>query len=380
MNVHPYLQKMVEVQASDLFFTSGVAPSVKVNGEIYAVGKNVLSEHDAQSAVFNLMNEDQKAEFIRSHECNFALDAKNVGRFRISAFIQRNHVGCVIRHIKSYIPTIQELKLPPVIKDLSALRKGLIIIIGSTGSGKSTTLAAMVQERNMTTKGHILTIEDPIEYIHQHQKSIITQREVGMDTENYEVALKNAMRQAPDVIVIGEIRDMSTMRYAIAFAETGHLCIATLHASSCDQALDRIVHFYPEAYREQLWLDLSMNLRAIVGQRLIRTKNCKERIAAIEIMINSPIVSDCIRKGDIHQIREYIERSAEIGMQTFDQALYALIVQDMITEEDALLHSDSANNLRLMIKRKDRPQIGMMPADLSILQGEKVQLEIRKDN
>jgi twitching motility protein PilU len=346
----PFLHKMVENKASDLFLTVGIPPSLKIHDKIYTISPNPCSAQETIQAVTSLMNESQQNEFTRTNECNFAFESEDGGRFRVSAFIQRNHAGCVIRHIQSHIPSVDELKLPAVIKDLAMLKKGLIIVVGATGMGKSTTLAAMLGYRNNMSSGHILTIEDPIEYLHTHRQCIVTQREVGVDTASFEIALKNAMRQAPDVIQIGEIRDAATMKFAVSFAETGHLCLATLHANNTYQALERIGHFYPENSREQLWMDLSLNLRAIMAQQLVPHINGKSRVAAMEVLISTPVIADAIRKGEIHTIREYMMRKNEQGMQSFDQSLFHLFTTGQISHEDALAYADSANNLRLMIK------------------------------
>lgn len=353
INISSYLKKMVGNNASDLFLTVGVPPSVKIHGDIQPISEDVFSANDVASAVLGLMNEDQRNEFNLTNESNFAFGVKDVGRFRVSAFIQRNQIGCVIRHIQTKIPTIDELELPPIIKALSMLKKGLVIVTGATGMGKTTTLASMLDYHNKHSRGHILTIEDPIEYLHSHRKCIVTQREVGIDTASFSVALKNAMRQAPDVILIGEIRDLETMRHALAFAETGHLCLATLHANNANQSLERIAHFYPENFRSQLWMDLSINLRATISQRLVRRVNEGGRVPAIEVMINTPLIAECIRKGETHLIKEYMSRENGQGMQTLDQALFALYDKEKISETDALQYADSANNLRIMIKQKN---------------------------
>lgn len=353
MDMNPYFQKMIENNASDLFLAVGVPPCVKVNGEIVAISDKKFLEEDVNNAVFSLMNEAQKKEFTQTNECNFAIGVKGMGRFRISTFMQRGQMGCVIRYIQTKIPTIDELNLPSTVKALSMVKKGLILVVGPTGTGKTTTLASMIDCHNRLTQGHILTIEDPIEYLHSHHKCIVTQREVGIDTASFTVALKNAMRQAPDVILIGEVRDSETMRHAIAFAETGHLCLATLHANSTIQALERIGHFYPEEYRDQLWMDVSLNLRAIMAQRLVRHVNGKNRVVAMEILINTPIVAECIRKGEIYNIKQYIGRKDGLGMQTMDQALFKLYEDGLISEEEALQNADSTNNLRILLKLKN---------------------------
>jgi twitching motility protein PilU len=350
IEVQDMLIKMVEKKASDLFVTAGVAPCIKVNGRLQPVDDTPLTPERARELVLSIMNENQRKDFVRSHECNFAISSRGIGRFRVSAFYQRNLAGMVLRRIETKIPTVEELLLPPIVNDLAMTKRGLIIFVGATGTGKSTSLAAMIGHRNRNSSGHIITIEDPIEYVHQHGKCIVTQREVGIDTESFDVALKNTLRQAPDVILIGEIRSRDTMQHAITFAETGHLCLATLHANNANQALDRIMNFFPADLRDQLWMDLSLNLRAFIAQQLIPTVDGTGRRAAIEVLINTPLVSDLIRKGEVHSLKELMERSTELGMQTFDQALYQLYMDGVISYEHALSHADSQNNLRLMIK------------------------------
>ncbi len=350
MEFEKLLRLMVEKGGSDLFITAGVPPSMKVNGKIMPVSKTPMSPEMTRETVHGVMNEQQRREFTENHECNFAISARGIGRFRVSAFYQRNLAGMVLRRIETNIPTIEELKLPDVLKKLSMTKRGLVLFVGATGTGKSTSLAAMIGYRNKNSSGHIITIEDPIEFIHQHQGCIVTQREVGIDTSSFEVALKNTLRQAPDVILIGEIRTRETMEHAIAFAETGHLCLATLHANNANQALDRIINFFPPDRHNQIWMDLSLNLKAIVAQQLVPTPDGKGRRAVIEVLINTPLVADLIRKGEVHKLKELMNRSTELGMQTFDQALYNLYEQGEITYEDALLHADSANDLRLLIK------------------------------
>ena len=350
MEFEKLLRLMVEKGGSDLFITAGVPPSIKVNGKILPVSKTPMSPETTRETVHGIMNEQQRREFTENHECNFALSARGIGRFRVSAFYQRNLAGMVLRRIETTIPTIDELNLPAVLKDLAMTKRGLVLFVGATGTGKSTSLAAMVGYRNRNSSGHIISIEDPIEFIHQHQSCIVTQREVGIDTDSFEVALKNTLRQAPDVILIGEIRTRETMDYAVAFAETGHLCLATLHANNANQALDRIINFFPADRQNQVWMDLSLNLKAIVAQQLIPTPDGKGRRAVIEVLINTPLAADLIRKGEVHELKGLMKRSTEQGMQTFDQALYNLYVQGEITYEDALLHADSSNDLRLMIK------------------------------
>jgi len=352
MEFDTLLKLMVEKKASDLFITRGVPPSLKINGQIMPVGKVPLSASQATALVEGVMDVGQRHEFHTHHELNFAIGAEHVGvaRFRVSAFYQRNDVGMVLRRIETRIPTTDELLLPPILNDLVMTKRGIIFLVGATGTGKSTSLAAMVGHRNRNSRGHIVSIEDPIEYVHQHEGCIITQREVGIDTESYEVALKNTLRQAPDVILIGEIRTRETMEHAITFAETGHLVLTTLHANNANQALDRIQHFFPAERHPQLWMDLSLNLRAMIAQQLIPTADGKGRRAAMEILINTPLASDLIRKGEVHKLKELMARSTELGMQTFDQALFRLYNDGVITYEDALASADSRNDLRLMIK------------------------------
>ncbi len=350
MEFEKLLRLMVEKGGSDLFITAGVPPSMKVNGKIMPVTKNPMSPEQTRETVHSVMNEQQRREFAEKHECNFAISARGIGRFRVSAFYQRNLAGMVLRRIETNIPTLDDLKLPEVLKKLALTKRGLVLFVGATGTGKSTSLAAMIGYRNKNTSGHIISIEDPIEYIHQHQNCIVTQREVGIDTESFEVALKNTLRQAPDVILIGEIRTRETMDYAVAFAETGHLALATLHANNANQALDRIINFFPPDRHNQVWMDLSLNLKAIVAQQLVPTPDGKGRRAVIEVLINTPLAADLIRKGEVHELKGLMKRSTELGMQTFDQALYSLYSQGEITYEDALLYADSANDLRLMIK------------------------------
>ncbi len=353
MDIDKLLKIMVEKGASDLFITAGVPPSIKVHGRVLPVTTTPLSPEKTRETVLGVMNETQRQDFVRDKECNFAISARGIGRFRVSAFYQRNLAGMVLRRIETTIPRIEDLGLPDVIKDLSMTKRGLVIFVGATGAGKSTSLAAMIGHRNRNSKGHIISVEDPIEYIHQHQGCIVTQREVGIDTASFEVGLKNMLRQAPDVIMIGEVRTRETMEHAITFAETGHLCLCTLHANNANQALDRILHFFPADRHRQLWMDLSLNLRALVAQQLIPTPDGKGRRACVEVLINSPLAQDLIRKGDVHQLKDLMAKSNEMGMQTFDQALYEMYRGGEITYEDALSYADSANDLRLMIKLGD---------------------------
>jgi len=353
MDFNSLLKLMVHKKASDLFITAGVAPSIKVNGKLTPVTQATLTPSQAREICYSIMTPEQRNEFETTRECNFAISASGIGRFRVSTFQQRNHVGMVLRKIETTIPTIDGLSLPPILKDLAMTKRGLVIFVGATGSGKSTSLASMIGYRNKNSTGHIITIEDPIEFIHHHEGCIVTQREVGLDTESFEVALKNTLRQAPDVILIGEIRTRETMDHGIAFAETGHLCLATLHANNANQALDRIINFFPEDRRNQLLMDLSLNMKAIVAQQLIPAPDGKSRVLCAEILINTPLASDLVRKGEVHALKELMSKSRQNGMQTFDQALYELYKGGNITYEDAINHADSANELRLMIKLGD---------------------------
>ena len=348
--VFDLLRMMLAKNASDLFITNGFPPALKVDGKVTPVTNQTLTNQQCKEIARSIMNDKQAAEFDATKECNFAIGLPNVARFRVNAFIQRGSVGLVFRTITTKIPKFEELGLPDVLKEIAMTKRGLVIFVGATGSGKSTSLAAMVGYRNENSYGHIITIEDPIEFVHDHRNCIVTQREVGVDTENWFAALKNTLRQAPDVILIGEIRDRETMDYAIAFAETGHLCLATLHANSTNQALDRIINFFPEERRAQLLMDLSLNLKAMVSQRLIPRRDGPGRVAAIEIMLNTPLISDLIFKGDVHELKEIMRKSRELGMQTFDQHLFDLYDGGQIGYEDALRNADSVNELRLMIK------------------------------
>jgi twitching motility protein PilU len=345
-----FLKLMVHKKASDLFITAGVPPSMKVQGRVVPITQSPLSPQQSRDMVINVMTPGQREEFEKTHECQFAISAQGVGRFRVSCFYQRNCVGMVLRRIEAKIPTIEELSLPPVIKQLAMTKRGIIIFVGATGTGKSTSLAAMVGYRNQNSTGHIITIEDPIEYVHKHEGCIITQRELGIDTDSWENALKNTLRQAPDVILIGEVRTRETMEYAINFAETGHLCLCTLHANNANQAIDRILHFFPEDRRQQLFMDLSLNLKGIVAQQLIPTPDGKARRVAMEVMLGTPLVQDYIRQGEIHKLKEVMKESTNLGMMTFDQSLVTLYQAGEISYEDALRHADSANEVRLRIK------------------------------
>jgi len=352
------LRLMLAKKSSDLFITAEFPPAMKIDGKLTPVSSQVLSAMQTREIARAIMNDKQTSEFDATNECNFAIGIPGVARFRVNAFIQRGVVGVVFRTITTKIPEMEELGLPEILKDVAMTKRGLVIFVGATGSGKSTSLAAMVGYRNQNSYGHIITIEDPIEFVHEHRNCIVTQREVGVDTDNWQIALKNTLRQAPDVILIGEIRDRETMDYAIAFAETGHLCMATLHANSTNQALDRIINFFPEERRQQLLMDLSLNTRAFISQRLIPKKEGKGRVAAMEVMLNSPLISDLIFKGDVHEIKEIIAKSRELGMQTFDQSLFDLHEADIITYEDALRNADSVNDIRLKIKLEGKAAHG----------------------
>ncbi len=350
MDFKALLALMVEKKASDLFITAGKPPCIKVDGKVVEVGKNKLTSAQALQIVLSIMEQRQKDEFEHTKECQFAMGVDGLGRFRISAFTQRDAAGMVLRRIETTIPSSEELHLPPVLKEMIMYKRGLVLFVGATGTGKSTSLAALIRHRNENSSGHIITIEDPIEFVHAHKGCIITQREVGLDTESYEVALKNTLRQAPDVILIGEVRTKETMQHAITFAETGHLCLCTLHANNANQALDRILHFFPEEMHRQIFMDLSLNLRGIVAQQLIKRADGNGRYPAIEILLNTPLISDLIRKGEVHKLKELMKNSREHGMQTFDQALYDLYTAGKISYEDALNSADSRNEVRLMIK------------------------------
>ena len=352
--MHDLLKAMVAKKGSDLFITANFPPAIKLDGKMTPVASQQLTMQHTSELTRAMMNDKQAQEFEATKECNFAINPGGIGRFRVSAFMQQGRIGMVLRTITTTIPKFEDLNLPPVLKDVVMTKRGLIIMVGGTGSGKSTSLAAMIGYRNENSYGHIITIEDPVEYVHDHKNCVITQREVGVDTDTWHAALKNTLRQAPDVILIGEIRDRETMDYAVAFAETGHLCMATLHANSANQALDRIINFFPQDRRSQLLMDLSLNIRALVSQRLIPKKDGKGRVAAVEIMLNSPLIqdliSDLIFKGEVHEIKEIMKRSRELGMQTFDQHLFEIYENGSISYEDALRNADSVNELRLMIK------------------------------
>ena len=356
--MHDLLKVLVEKDGSDLFITVGFPPAMKIHGKVTPVSKTKLTAENAKSLCQAIMNDKQLKEFEATKECNFAVAPEGVGRFRANAYIQQGYNGLVLRVIETDVPNIDKLKLPEVLKDVVMTKNGLVIMVGGTGSGKSTSLAAMIDYRNDNTYGHIITIEDPIEYVHPHKKCIIMQREVGVDTDDWEIALKNTLRQAPDVILHGEIRDRETMEFAIAFAETGHLAMATLHANSANQALDRIINFFPEERKSQLLMDLSLNLKSVISQRLLKTPDGKGRVAAIEILLNSPLISDLILKGDVHEIKTIMSKSNELGMKTFDQALFDLYEADKISYDDALRSADSMNELRLRIKLEGKAAKG----------------------
>ena len=348
--IHDLLKHAASKNASDIFITSDFPPAMKIDGKITPVAPQALTAQHCKELVRSVMNDRQMEEFESSSEANFAISPPGIGRFRVSAYMQQGKAGMVLRKINTEIPTLDQLKMPAVLKDVAMIKRGLVIFVGGTGSGKSTSLAGLVDWRNSTAADHIITLEDPIEYVHQHKKSIITQREIGVDTESWEVALKNTLRQAPDVILMGEIRDRESMMYGLQFAETGHLCLATLHANNANQALDRILNFFPEERHQQVLMDLSLNMRAIVSQRLIPLKQVKGRVAAVEILLNSPLIADLIFKGEVSSIKEVMGRSRETGMQTFDQALFELYESGQISFEDALRNADSVNDLRLKIK------------------------------
>ena len=345
-----FLKLMVHKKASDLFITAGVAPSIKVNGRIVPITQTPLSPQESRDMVLNVMAPSQREEFEKTHECQFAIGVSGVGRFRVSCFYQRNCVGMVLRRIEGKIPTVEELNLLPIVKQLAMTKRGIVVFVGATGAGKTTSLASIIGYRNQNSTGHIITIEDPIEYVHKHEGCIITQRELGIDTDSWENALKNTLRQAPDVILIGEVRTRETMEYAIHFSETGHLVLCTLHANNANQALERIVHFFPEDVRDQLYMDLSLNLKGIVAQQLIPTPDGKGRRVAMEVLLGTPLVQDYIRKGEVHKIKDVMKQSTNLGMCTFDQNLVELYHAGHISYEDALRYADSANEVRLAIK------------------------------
>ncbi|HBY87882.1 MAG TPA: type IV pili twitching motility protein PilT [Colwellia sp.] len=358
MKLHELLERMVKKDASDMFVTAKLAVSAKINGELQPIDDVVLTAEESLGLVYDAMTEKQKKQFDNDKECNFAIEIDGIGRFRISAFWQRDMAGMVVRRIVTDIPDVDDLGLPPILKDVVMSKRGLVLFVGGTGTGKSTSMASLIGYRNRNSYGHILTIEDPVEFVHEHGKSMITQREVGLDTASFDAALQSSLRQAPDVILIGEIRSQEIMEHALSFAETGHLCIATLHANNANQAIDRIMHLVPADQHGKLLFDLALNLRGIIAQQLVPTKDGHSRIAAIEVLLNSPYISELIKKGDIGGIKEVMEKSNELGMQTFDQALFNHYQHGMITYADALHHADSPNDLRLMIKLRSNEQGG----------------------
>jgi twitching motility protein PilU len=349
---------MIKEGASDGFVTAGAPLSIKVDGQIYPITGQPVTDEEVFELIVSSMRPEQEEEFRRNRECNYAITSEEHGRFRASAFVQRGNSGLVLRRIQSEIPSIDELGLPPIIKELAMTKRGLIIFVGATGTGKSTSLAAMVGYRNQNSRGHIITIEDPIEFVHDHAGCLVTQREVGIDTESYQVALKNTLRQAPDVILIGEVRTAETMQQALTFAETGHLCLCTLHANNANQALDRIQSFFPAELHNQVWMDLSLNLKSMVAQQLLPRKDGNGRVPVVEILLNTPLVADYIRKGEVHLIKDLMAKSTELGMQTLDQSLVKAYIEGLITKEEALRYADSANDVRLKIKMHDRGEFG----------------------
>ncbi|PLW83517.1 type IV pili twitching motility protein PilT [Kineobactrum sediminis] len=359
MRIEDLLQRMVKEGASDGFVTSGAAPSIKVDGQIYPVSETKLTDEQSRELVLSTMSDKQRDEFLSTHECNFALaGGEAVGRFRVSALVQRGRCGMVLRRIETQIPEIGQIGLPKIVEELSMTKRGLVIFVGATGTGKSTSLAAMVGHRNRNSRGHIISIEDPIEFIHEHANCIVTQREVGIDTDSFDVALKNTLRQAPDVILIGEVRSAETMAQALTFAETGHLCLCTLHANNANQALDRIQSFFPANMQSQIWMDLSLNLKGMIAQQLLPRKDGKGRTPVVEVLLNSPLIQEYIRKGEVHLIKEVMAKSTELGMQTLDQSLVQAYKDDLISLDEAIRHADSANDVRLMIKMFEKGRAG----------------------
>ena len=354
MKIEELLQRVVKEGASDGFIAADAAPAIKVDGQIHPISEHKLSDKEARDVVLSTMSEKQQKEFLEHHECNFALGSEGLGRFRVSAFVQRGKCGLVLRRIETKIPKIDDLGLPDIIKELAMTQRGLVIFVGATGTGKTTSLAAMVGYRNENSHGHIISIEDPIEFIHEHAGCIVTQREVGMDTESFDVALKNTLRQAPDVILIGEVRTAETMQQALTFAETGHLCLCTLHANNANQALDRIQSFFPAELHNQVWMDLSLNLKSMVAQQLIPRKDGQGRHPVVEVLLNSPLIADYIRKGEVHLIKEVMTKSTELGMQTLDQSLFKAYAEGIISSEDAVRYADSGNDVRLMVKMHEK--------------------------
>lgn len=367
------LKKMVDKDASDLFITAGFPPAIKIDGEIHKAAEHPLTREQSAIIVRAIMNDKQARDFDADKECNFAIAPQGVGRFRVSAFIQQGAVGAVLRQIITKIPSVDDLELPPILKDIAMTKRGLVILVGATGSGKSTTLAAMIGHRNKNSRGHIITIEDPVEYVHAHESCVVTQREVGVDTDSWFAALKNTLRQAPDVIMIGEIRERETMEYGIQFSETGHLCLATLHANNANQALDRIINFFPPEKRDQLLMDMSLNMQGIISQRLLPRAGGKGRIASLEVMLRSPLIADLIFKGEIMKIKEVMAKSNRLGMKTFDQDLFDLYENEKISYEDAMRNSDSKNELRLRIKlesKRERDVSAEASSSLSLMDEE----------
>lgn len=358
MNIEDLLKRVVKEGASDGFISAHAAPSIKVDGQLLPVSDRILSEKKAKELVLSVMREEQRKEFIEHRECNFAISREDLGRFRVSAFVQRGQYGMVMRRIETTIPKVEDLGLPPIVKDLAMTKRGLVIFVGATGTGKSTSLASIIGHRNRNSRGHIISIEDPIEFVHEHAGCIVTQREVGMDTESFDTALKNTLRQAPDVIMIGEVRSADTMAQALTFAETGHLCLCTLHANNANQALDRIQSFFPPNQHSQIWMDLSLNLKAMVAQQLLPALDGKGRVPVVEVLLNTPLVADYIRKGEVHLIKELMAKSKELGMQTMDQSLIARYTEGVISAEDAIRFADSANEVRLAIKMYGNEESG----------------------
>jgi len=365
MDIAPYLKLMVDKQASDVYFSTGAPVMIAIEGKAMRVGEQILKPGVVKQMAYSVMNDDQQREFEEELEMNCAISAEGLGRFRVNVFRQRGEVAMVVRYIKSDIASVEELQLPAILNDLVMAKRGLILMVGSTGSGKSTTLAAMIDHRNSSAPGHILTIEDPIEFTHKHKRSVVNQREVGIDTLSYDNALKNAMREAPNVILIGEIRDRDTMKHAIAYAETGHLCLSTLHANNANQAIDRIINFFPDTAHRQLFVDLSLNMRAIISQRLVIGAD-KQRMPAVEVLLNSPYVASLIEKGEVHEIKDVMEQSKEQGMQTFDSALYHLYTSGRITLEEALRNADSRNNLMVRVRLSEGAGKGNDEDELSV--------------
>ncbi|PLW70974.1 PilT/PilU family type 4a pilus ATPase [Pseudohalioglobus lutimaris] len=366
MNIDEMLERVVSEGASDGFISAGACPSIKVDGSLFPIRETPLTAQEARELVLSTMDEEQQSYFMKHHEYNFAIGREGLGRFRVSCFQQRGEAGLVLRRIVTEIPTVDELGLPPIIKELAMTKRGLVIFVGATGTGKSTSLASMVGYRNHNSRGHIITIEDPIEYMHNHGSCIVTQREVGVDTESFDVALKNTLRQAPDVILIGEVRTAETMMQALTFAETGHLCLCTLHANNANQALDRIQSFFPPEHHSQVWMDLSLNLKSMVAQQLLPRKDGEGRTPVVEVLLNTPLVADYIRKGEVHLIKDLMAKSTELGMQTLDQSLTKAYKEGLITKEDAVNYADSANDVRLAIKMHERGQFGGGADDFSL--------------